>query len=48
MIPRVGRRCRRILTLRSEAAGQPITMTFVPNEFLDKELVKMYNAEIGS
>ena len=36
MIPRVGLRCRRILRLRSEAAAQPTTMTFVRNEFLDK------------
>ena len=36
MIPRIGLRCRRILTLRSEAAGQAITMTFVRDEFLDK------------
>ncbi len=36
MIPRVGLRWRRILTLRSEGAGQRITMTFVRDEFLDK------------
>jgi len=37
MIPRVGLRYRWILTLRGEAAGQPVTMTFVRNEFLDKQ-----------
>jgi hypothetical protein len=37
IIPRVGLRCRRILTLRREAAGQPVTMTFVRDEFLDKQ-----------
>ncbi len=37
MIPRIGLRCRRIRTLRSEAAGQAITMTFVRYEFLDKQ-----------
>ena len=36
MIARVGLRCRRILTLRCEAAGQPVTITFVRDEFLDK------------
>jgi hypothetical protein len=35
MIPRIGLRCCRILTC-SEAAGQPVTMTFVRDEFLDK------------
>jgi hypothetical protein len=37
MIPRVGLRCRRIRTLCSEAAGQAITMTFVRDEFLDRQ-----------
>ena len=39
MIPRVGLRCRRILTLRSEAAGQAIT-NLRSLEFLDKDIVE--------
>ena len=38
MIPRVGLQCRRIQTLRSEAAGQAITNPSL--KFLDKEMVE--------
>jgi hypothetical protein len=38
MIPRVGLRCRRILTLRSEAPGQAITNPSLV--FLDKDMVE--------
>ena len=46
MIQRVGLRCRRILTLRSEALGQAITNPSLA--FWTETWLKMYNSEIAS
>ncbi len=48
MIPRVGLRCRQIQTLRSEAPGQAITMTFFASNFWTNRRLKTYKAEKGS